>query len=92
MLRMLLCATALVAILVSVTAVGEACEAWRHHKCAEHPNCPICHLDQQVTAATTQEQPVAAPEPLGIVLAPQKRSFVASFGITLLATRAPPSL
>jgi hypothetical protein len=92
MLRTLLCATALAAILVSATAVGEACEAWRHHICAEHPNCPICHLDQQVTAATTKEQPVAAPVPLGIVLVPQKRSLTASFGIALLVTRAPPSL
>ena len=89
-LRSFAAATALLALLVFVTEIGEAVEAAQHHICAANPNCPICHLGQQVAGSAAQAQAVAAPERLGTAWTPQDPKFEPYFRPPLLTTRAPP--
>lgn len=91
-IRAFLAAAALVAVLLLATSVGEACEAWQHHECSANPNCPICHLDQQVAEWTTQGQCFAIPQYLGVAFSPADPSFAAWLATPLLITRAPPHL
>ena len=88
--RSLAAAAALLALLVFVTEIGEAVEAAQHHVCAANPNCPICHLGQQVAGSAAQPQAVAEPERLGLAWTPQDIQFDPSFRAPLLTTRAPP--
>jgi hypothetical protein len=88
--RALLTAAALVAVLLLATSVGEACEAWQHHECSANPNCPICHLDQQVAEWAAQGQCIAIPQRLGVAFSPPEPSFAPSLRTPLLITRAPP--
>lgn len=86
----LLTAAALLAVLLFATSVGEACEAWQHHECRANPNCPICHLDQQVVKRAANGQCVDVPQHLGAALAPSEPSFALYLRTPLLITRAPP--
>jgi hypothetical protein len=89
-IRTLLASAALVAVFLFATSVGEACEAWQHHKCSANPNCPICHLDQQVAEWASQGQCVAVLQRLGVAFTPPEPSFAPSLHTPLLITRAPP--
>jgi hypothetical protein len=89
-IRALVTATALLAVLLFATSVGEACEAWQHHECSANPNCPICHLDQQVVEWAAQGQCIAIPQRLGVAFSPPEPSFAPSLRTPLLITRAPP--
>jgi hypothetical protein len=88
--RSLAVVTAIFALLLFGTAAGEACEAWQHHECAANPLCPICHLGQQVAESAAGGPPVAAPERLGLLAAPQEPLFVSDFRSPLFVSRAPP--
>jgi len=88
--RSLATATALLALLAFATEIGEAVEAAQHHVCAANPNCPICHLGQQVAGSAAQSQGVAAPERLGRASTQQDPRFDPYFRSPLLTTRAPP--
>ena len=90
-IRVLVTASALLAVLLFATAVGEACEAWQHHECSANPLCPICHLNQQVAGSAAQAQCVFTPQRLGLAPSPQEPSFVPSLRAPLFTTRAPPS-
>jgi hypothetical protein len=90
LLRSLAVATALLALLVFTTEIGEAIEAAQHHVCSANPNCLICHLGQQVAGSAAQAQAVAAPERLGNALVPQDTPFNPCFRAPQLTTRAPP--
>ena len=83
-------AAALLAVLLFATSVGEAIEAWQHHECSANPNCPICHLDQQVAAWAAQGQRIAAPQRLGLAFSPPEPSFPPCLRTPLLISRAPP--
>jgi hypothetical protein len=91
-IRVLVTAAALVAVLLFATSAGEACEAWQHHECSANPNCPICHLDQQVAEGAGQGQCISSPQRLGVAFCPPEPSFAPSFRTPLLITRAPPYL
>jgi hypothetical protein len=80
------------AILLLGTSVGEACEAWQHHECSANPNCPICHLDQQVAERAGQGQCLAIPRRLGVAFRLPEPSFAPSLRTPLLITGAPPYL
>jgi len=88
--RSLATVAALMALLAFTTEIGEAIEAAQHHVCAANPNCPICHLGQQVAGSAAQSQAVAAPERLGTAWTPQDPQFNPYFRAPLLNTRAPP--
>src|ERR1700681_2678812 len=90
-IRSLAIASAIFALLLFGTAAGEACEAWQHHECAANPLCPICHLGHQVAESAAGAQPVAAPERLGSLPAPQEPSFAPDLRSPLFVSRAPPS-
>ena len=89
---MLVTAAALLAVLLFATSVGEACEAWQHHECSANPNCPICHLDQQVAQWAGRGQSIATPQRLGAAFSPPEPSFDPCLRRPLLITRAPPHL
>jgi hypothetical protein len=89
-IRALVTAAALLAVLFFATSIGEACEAWQHHECSANPNCPICHLDQQVVEWAAQGQCIAIPQRLGVAFNPPEPSFAPSLRRPLLITRAPP--
>jgi hypothetical protein len=88
--RLLATVVALLALVVFVTEIGEAVEAAQHHVCAANPNCPICHLGQQVAGSAAQSQGVIAPVRLGRAWTPQDPRFDPYFRSPLLTTRAPP--
>ena len=80
----------MLAVFLFATSVGEACEAWQHHECSANPNCPICHLDQQVAERAAQGQCIDAPQRLGVAYTAPIPSFAPSLRTPLLITRAPP--
>jgi len=91
-IRALVAVAALVSVLLFATSAGEACEAWQHHECSANPNCPICHLDQQVAEWAGQGQCISTPQRFGVAFCPPEPSFAPSLRTPLLITRAPPYL
>jgi hypothetical protein len=90
-IRFLAAAAALFALLLIVSQVGEAFEAWQHQDCATHPYCLICHLGHQVVGSVVDHQPLFAPRRLGLLSVVQMFVFIPSPLESLLGTRAPPT-
>jgi hypothetical protein len=90
-IRALVVAAAVLALLFSLTAAGEACEAWQHHNCASCDTCQLCHVGHQAIEAATQPNPLAAPEPLDFLSVFPVVSFVPAPSAPRFGTRAPPS-
>ena len=88
--RVVSAVAALFALLLFATAVGEAVEAAQHHVCAANPNCPICHLGQQVAGSVTQAPGANEPQRMGAAWTPQDSQFNPCLRTPLLTTRAPP--
>jgi hypothetical protein len=89
-IRKLVAATALLALLLYCCEVGEACEAWQNHQCDTSSSCPICHLSQQAVTSAVSAQPVIKPERLGSLPKTQDPPFIAISVSTQFGTRAPP--
>jgi hypothetical protein len=89
-IRTLVTAAALLAVLLFATSLGEAFEAWQHHECSANPNCPICHLGQQVAGSAAQGQYIASPQRLGVAPSIPDPFFAPLLRAPLLSTRAPP--
>ena len=88
--RTLAALTALFGLLLFVTEVGEACEAWQHQPCTN--NCIICHLPQQAVGLALSTQPTVIFERVGLLPLIREPAFVPNAGALRLLTRAPPSL
>ena len=89
-IRALAMLTALLGLLLFVTQVGEAFEAWRHQPCEN--NCIICHLPQQAVDGALSSQPTIIFERVALLPLIPEPAFVPNTRDLQLLTRAPPSL
>jgi len=89
-IRALAAFTALFGLLLFVTEVGEACEAWQHQPC--NNDCIICHLPQQAVDSGFSAPPTVIFERVGLLPPIREPAFVINACALDPLTRAPPSL
>lgn len=89
-IRALAMLTALLGLLLFVTQVGEAFEAWRHQPCDN--SCIICHLPQQAVDWAFSAHPAVIFERVGLLPLIPEPAFVPYARALSFLTRAPPSL